>query len=52
MQEIVCVHEIGHDQLHRNFVKGGAIQKFMLYDMTLRPEYKANVVAADILMDT
>lgn len=52
MKQIVCAHEIGHDQLHRQLAQGGAIQEFMLYDMTLRPEYEANVVAADILMDT
>lgn len=52
MQRIVCAHEIGHDRLHRHLAKGGAIREFMLYDMTLRPEYEANVVAADILLDT
>lgn len=52
MQRIVCAHEIGHDQLHRHLAKGGAIREFMLYDMTLRPEYEANIVAADILLDT
>lgn len=52
MQQIVCAHEIGHDQLHRHLAKGGGIQEFMLYDMTLRPEYEANIVAADILIDT
>lgn len=52
MQQIVCAHEIGHDQLHRHLAKGGAIQEFMLYDMTIKPEYEANIVAADILLDT
>ena len=52
MQKIVCAHEIGHDQLHRHLAKGGAIREFMLYDMTIRPEYEANVVAADMLLDT
>ena len=52
MQRIVCAHEIGHDQLHRHLAKGGAIREFMLYDMSLRPEYEANVVAADMLLDT
>lgn len=52
MRQIVCAHEIGHDQLHRHLATGGGIQEFMLYDMTLRPEYEANVVAADILIDT
>ena len=52
MRQIVCAHEIGHDQLHRHLAKGGAIREFMLYDMSLRPEYEANVVAADMLLDT
>ena len=32
--------------------KGSAIQEFMLYDMTTKPEYEANIVAAEILLDT
>lgn len=52
MQRIVCAHELGHDQLHRNLAKTGAIQEFMLYDMATRPEYEANIVAAEILLDT
>ena len=52
MRRIVCAHEIGHDQLHRHLAQGGAIREFMLYDMTIRPEYEANVVAADMLLDT
>ena len=52
MQRIVCAHELGHDQLHRNLAKGSAIQEFMLYDMTTKPEYEANIVAAEILLDT
>ena len=39
-------------QLHRNLAKGSAIQEFMLYDMTTKPEYEANIVAAEILFDT
>ena len=52
MQCIFCAHELGHDRLHRNLAKTGAIQEFMLYDMTTRPEYEANIVAAEILLDT
>lgn len=52
MQRIVYAHEIGHDQLHRHLAQGGAIREFMLYDMSIRPEYEANVVAADMLLDT
>ena len=51
-QRIVCAHELGHDQLHRNLARTGALQEFMLYDMTTKPEYEANIVAAEILLDT
>ncbi len=52
MQRIVCAHELGHDQLHRQLAKGNALQEFMLYDMATKPEYEANIVAAEILLDT
>ena len=52
MQRIVCAHELGHDQLHRNLAMGNALKEFMLYDMTTRPEYEANIVASEILLDT
>ena len=52
MQRIVCAHELGHDQLHRSLAKDNALKEFMLYDMTTKPEYEANIVAAEILLDT
>lgn len=52
MQRIVCAHELGHDQLHRYLAQGNALREFMLYDMATKPEYEANVVAAEILLDT
>lgn len=51
LQKIVCAHEMGHDILHRHLAKSVALQEFMLYDMTSRPEYEANMVAADILLN-
>lgn len=50
-QRIVCAHELGHDQLHRELAAGGAMQEFVLYDMASRSEYEANVFAADLLLD-
>ena len=47
---IVCAHEIAHDRLHREFAKGDGLQEFALYDMSTRPEYEANRVAAAILL--
>ena len=52
MLRIVCAHELGHDQLHRNMAKTTPIHDFMLYDMKSKPEYEANIVAAEILMDS
>ena len=51
MRTIVCAHEIGHDQLHRALAKEKALQEFMLYDMTSRPEYEANIFASSLLLD-
>ena len=33
MQRIVCAHELGHDQLHRNLAKDNPLREFMLYDI-------------------
>ena len=34
------------------FAKTTPIHEFMLYDMKSKPEYEANIVAAEILMDS
>ncbi len=51
LDRIVCAHELGHDQLHREYAKTCAFQEFMLYDTTARREYEANVFAASLLLD-
>jgi len=48
---IVCAHELGHDQLHRDFAGNHAMPELMLYDMSVRREYEANVFAAELLLD-
>ena len=50
MQRIVCAHELGHDQLHRELAKGDGLMEFVLYDMDSRPEFEANVLASQILL--
>ncbi len=50
MKRIVCTHEIGHDLLHRNQVKGKGIAEFELYNMNNRREFEANVAAAVICL--
>lgn len=52
MKRIVCAHELGHDQLHRHLATSSGLQEFSLYDMRTKPEYEANIVAAEILLDT
>ena len=47
---IVCAHEIGHDQLHRQAAKDSGLPEIMLYHMNSRMEYEANMVAAAILL--
>ena len=50
-RRMVCAHELGHDRFHRHFAKSNALQEFMLYDMRSKPEYEANVFAAELLID-
>ncbi len=50
LQKIVCAHELGHDQLHRHLSKSQTLQEFAIYDMRSKPEYEANIFAADLLL--
>ena len=49
--EVVLAHELGHDTLHRAFAVNNALKEFMIYDMSTRPEYEANVFAGELLLD-
>ena len=51
MNQIVCAHELGHDQLHREFAVSNTLQEFTLYAMNSIQEYEANVLAADLLLE-
>ncbi|MBQ8552029.1 MAG: ImmA/IrrE family metallo-endopeptidase [Clostridia bacterium] len=51
MNRIVCAHELGHDRLHREYATDRTLKEFMLYDMSTRQEYEANVFAAALLLD-
>ena len=47
LYNIVILHEIGHDRLHRDIAQGFA--EYNLFDMqTSRMEYEANLFAAEI----
>jgi Zn-dependent peptidase ImmA (M78 family) len=50
MNRIVCAHELGHDQLHREAAKVGPMQEFALWDRSSEMEYEANVFAANLLL--
>ena len=53
MENIVLLHEIGHDVLHRReAVKAGGFREFNIFDMRdIRMEYEANVFASQIALD-
>lgn len=51
INRIVCAHELGHDQIHREYAKNTVMQEFMLYEMSNRLEYEANIFAASLLLD-
>ncbi|WP_130838494.1 ImmA/IrrE family metallo-endopeptidase [Lachnoclostridium sp. Marseille-P6806] len=49
MRQIVLLHEIGHDQLHRR--QASLFQEFNLFDMNRNiMEYEANLFAAQIML--
>lgn len=49
-QRLVAAHELGHDRLHQSFAKVSPMKDFQLYDMTSKPEYQANLFAAELLI--
>ena len=46
----VLAHELGHDLLHREMGEDSFVQEHFLVDMTLKPEYEANLFAAQLLI--
>lgn len=52
MHNIVLLHEIGHDQLHRSAaIAAGGFQEFNLFNMADRAmEYEANMFAAQVAL--
>ncbi len=51
LDRIVCAHELGHDQLHREYAKACAFQELAPFDTSTRREYEANLFAASLLLD-
>lgn len=50
-KRIVAAHELGHILLHRNLLKMAPMKDTVLYDMTSRTEYEANLFTADLLIE-
>lgn len=48
---MVLAHEIGHDQLHRNYASCSFLQEETLFFKGDRIEYEANAFAAHLLID-
>lgn len=46
----ILAHELGHDALHREMGEDSIVQERFLVDMTLKPEYEANLFAAQLLI--
>ena len=49
-QKIVAAHELGHAVLHEHFAKDSQLCDIMLYDMSSKPEFEANLFAAYLLI--
>ncbi|MBE6673392.1 MAG: ImmA/IrrE family metallo-endopeptidase [Ruminococcaceae bacterium] len=50
LNRVVCAHELGHDQLHRDFAKNAPMEEVALYDPSSVREYEANLFAAELLL--
>jgi Zn-dependent peptidase ImmA (M78 family) len=49
-QRIVAMHEAAHVVLHKSWIKVAPMKDSVIYDMTSRIEYQANLFAADFLI--
>lgn len=47
---MVAAHELGHDRMHQHMARISPLKDFMLYDMTSRTEYQANLFASELLI--
>lgn len=47
----ILAHELGHHVLHGEMGEDSFVQDHFLLDMTLKPEYEANLFAAQLLVD-
>lgn len=49
-KRIVCAHELGHDLLHRDISKNAHLYDIHLSDLSLKPEFEANIFASELLI--
>ena len=49
MLRIVCAHELGHDQLHRNMAKTTPIHEFMRYDVRFIFRFGFHIVEHELM---
>ena len=47
----ICAHEIGHDRFHKDYARAAAFHEFALFAVRSKPEYEANIFAAELLID-
>ena len=50
MKNMVCAHELAHDQLHRNLSTTSWLKDVNIYDTNTKHEYEANLYAAELLI--
>jgi Zn-dependent peptidase ImmA (M78 family) len=50
--KIIAAHELGHDALHRGFLKNGAACEIGLFGSNAPLELEANLFAAELLIDS
>lgn len=51
MARMVCAHELGHDQIHRDMARYKFIHDTDCNDITGKMEYEANIFASTVLLD-
>lgn len=47
---LICAHELGHDQLHREEAQALPFGEMQLWNQSRKPEYEANLFAAELLL--
>ncbi|TGE31893.1 ImmA/IrrE family metallo-endopeptidase [Desulfosporosinus sp. Sb-LF] len=50
LQRIICAHELGHALLHKDLAAKNTLNDFALFDTVAKPEFEANLFAAELLI--